>query len=106
MALGVALVALLLAIGGYLSSSTHLFGANATGPAHYQMENFLQGVQAGTSNQFSVSNTGVINLTKSTFCINFYATSTATQMHMVASTTATLPNGAGAVMTANYGSCS
>lgn len=49
---------------------------------------------------------GITTLTKSTFCINFYATSTATVLHMVASTTATLPNGAAAVITANYGSCS
>ena len=62
-----------------------------------------------TTSTLSAGNTtitGVTNLTKATFCINFYATSTATQMHMVASTTATLPAGAGAVMTANYGACS
>ena len=52
------------------------------------------------------TNSGITNLTKATFCINFYATSTATQLYMVASTTATLPNGAAAVLTANYGTCS
>lgn len=44
-------------------------------------------------------------LTNGTFCINFYATSTATALHFVASTTPTLPHGSAAVMTANYGSC-
>lgn len=61
---------------------------------------------SSTLTSAGVTNSGVTDLTKATFCINFYATSTATQLHMVASTTASLPHGAAAVMTANYGSCS
>lgn len=38
-------------------------------------------------------------------CAEFYATSTATLLHFVASTTPTLPHGAAAVMTAAYGTC-
>lgn len=39
------------------------------------------------------------------FCVNFYATSSATELHLVASTTGTLPHGAAAAITANYGAC-
>lgn len=46
-----------------------------------------------------------INFDNPAICINFYATSSATRLHLVASTTATLPNGAAAVMTAAYGAC-
>lgn len=46
-----------------------------------------------------------LKLTNGTFCTNFYATSTATALHLVASTTPTLPHGAAAVVTANYGAC-
>ncbi len=55
-----------------------------------------------TSNDLTASST---TLTASKFCIQFYATSSATVLKMVASTTATLPHGAAAVMTANYGTC-
>lgn len=61
---------------------------------------------SSTVTSAGATNSGITTLTKATFCINFYATSTATQMYMVASTTAVLPAGAAAVMTANYGSCS
>ncbi len=46
-----------------------------------------------------------VNFNNPGICINFYATSTATRLHLVASTTATLPGGAAAVMTAEYGAC-
>lgn len=46
-----------------------------------------------------------VNFDNPGICINFYATSTATRLHMIASTTATLPNGAAAVMVAGYGAC-
>lgn len=59
----------------------------------------------GTFSSATTTVSGQVNLTKNHFCFNFYATSTATELHMVASTTATLPHGAAAVMTANYGSC-
>lgn len=41
-------------------SAMGLFGAAGIGPTHYQAENFLQGLYAGTSGQFSVSNTGAL----------------------------------------------
>ena len=49
LSLGVALVAVIIAIGGYFypSVSASVFGANATGPAHYQTESFWQGLQLG-----------------------------------------------------------
>ena len=43
-------------------------------------------------------------LTESAFCIDFYATSTATQLSMTASSTATI-EGVDGVMMFNYGSC-
>ncbi len=46
-----------------------------------------------------------VNFDNAALCINFYATSTATRLHLVASTTAVLPAGAGALMTADYGVC-
>ena len=46
-----------------------------------------------------------VNFNNPGLCINFYATSTATRLHLTASTTPTLPKGAAAVMTANYGAC-
>lgn len=48
---------------------------------------------------------GAVNFNAPVLCINFYATSTATRLKLVASTTPTLPNGAAAVMVAQYGSC-
>lgn len=45
-----------------------------------------------------------ISLTDNDFCINFYATSTATQNKMVASTTATIEGSDGVIMF-TYGSC-
>ena len=44
-------------------------------------------------------------LNNSGICINFYATSSATRVHMTASTTTTVPNGAAGVMTFDYGAC-
>ncbi len=38
-------------------------------------------------------------------CHNLYATSSATILHEVASTTGALPHGAAAVVTLNYGAC-
>jgi hypothetical protein len=61
-----------------------------------------------TTNSLSAATTtfsAQTNFTVPTLCINFFATSTATALELVASTTATLPNGAAAVITANYGTC-
>ena len=52
------LVALALLIG-YFASSVSFFGA-ASGPSHYQMESFLQGISAGARDQFSISNVGAL----------------------------------------------
>lgn len=46
-----------------------------------------------------------LTLTKSTFCINFYATSTNTLVKMTASSTATI-EGTDGVMVMQYGACS
>jgi hypothetical protein len=62
-------------------------------------------VTTGTFSAASTTVTGQVNLTKPTLCFNFYATSTATSLYMVASTTGTLPVGSAAVLTANYGTC-
>ena len=53
------LIILVIAIGGYGLFSDDSVGA-PSGPAHWQMESFLQGVSAGARDQFSVSNTGVM----------------------------------------------
>ncbi len=58
MTLGVALVAILVAIGGYFYPQSVL-GA-ASGVAHYQVESFLQGLAVGARDQFSVSNAGAL----------------------------------------------
>jgi len=52
------LVTVVIAIGGYALSRDNV-GA-PSGPAHWQMESFLEGVSAGQRDQFSVSRTGVI----------------------------------------------
>lgn len=61
-----------------------------------------------TSNDVTVSDdltvAGDLILSDDTFCINFYATSTATQNKMYASTTATIEGSDGVIMFA-YGSC-
>lgn len=46
-----------------------------------------------------------VAFTNPALCFNFFATSSATQLHMTASTTGVLPNGAAAVLTADYGAC-
>ena len=52
------LILVIIAIGGYALSRDNV-GA-PSGPAHWQMESFLQGVSAGARDQFSVSNVGVL----------------------------------------------
>lgn len=47
-----------------------------------------------------------LNLNNAGLCVNFYATSSATRVHLTASTTGTMPGSAAAVMTVDYGSCS
>jgi hypothetical protein len=80
LALGIALVALLIAgFGFFTPKGETVFG--------------------GTTNYDALS------LDKAPLCFNFYATSTATRLKLTASTTATLPAGAAAIMTADYGSC-
>lgn len=59
---GLAVLALLF---GYLSfSGKHLFGAvNPTGPQHFQMEAFLQGLAAGLRNQLTIDSSGNLSTT-------------------------------------------
>ena len=52
------LILVIIAIGGYALSRDNV-GA-PSGPAHWQMESFLEGVSAGQRDQFSVSRTGVL----------------------------------------------
>ena len=54
----IGLLSLVIAIGGY-SFLNDSVGA-PSGPAHWQMESFLEGVSAGQRDQFSVSRTGVL----------------------------------------------
>lgn len=98
---------------GVVVGAAVLFGLNlivpgygaSSGQQFWQKATFLQGFTAGTRDEFSVDNDGDIVLTKSTFCMNFYATSTATLVKMVASSTATI-EGTDGVMVMQYGSCS
>lgn len=66
----------------------------------------IDGTSPGTLNVNSTATIGgSLKVLATTGCIQFYATSTATSLYMVASTTGTIPPGAAAVMTANYGTC-
>jgi hypothetical protein len=56
----------------------------------------------GVTSTTTLSDT--VNFNNPGICINFYATSTATRLHMVASTTATI-EGVDGVMLMGYGSC-
>lgn len=121
MATKLSILALIIAVGALVVGFSHkdALGGNLGAVGVKLIENYSPYVKynGGTYTALPIQTTstlsagattisGITTLTKSTFCINFYATSTATVLHMVASTTATLPNGAGAVITANYGSCS
>jgi len=76
------------------------------GGVYNQVNNeFFQGLKAGSANQFEVQADGDIALTKSTFCMQLYATSTATLVKMVASSTATI-EGTDGVFVLQYGACS
>ena len=92
-------------------------GAMLGGEVELTAKKFTQGIFAGTANQFSIeadgdlstsgaiTTTGQIRSDKSTFCMDFYATSTATRVKMTASSTATI-EGTDGVMVTSYGSCS
>ena len=54
----IGLLGLVIIVGGYALSRDNV-GA-PSGPAHWQMESFLEGVSAGQRDQFSVSRTGVL----------------------------------------------
>lgn len=98
-------------IGGFVAGlvgnqSSNGLGAS-TGPAFYGTASFLQGLNGGTRDQFTVSNTGVLSTSAaSTFgadvtitttntatssievgCIDTYATSTDTAVRLSATTT-------------------
>lgn len=100
-------------IRGSVASVSNLGAAGSLLAEHYipyvaTNQGYVSDLPIQTTSTFSSATTtvsGQVNLTKNHFCFNFYATSTATELHMVASTTATLPHGAAAVMTANYGAC-
>lgn len=88
-----------------------LFGGSALGGVYStSAQYFSQGFFAGSSNQLAVESdgdiltTGTLRSDRSTFCWDFYATSSATRMRMVASSTATI-EGTDGVMVAQYGAC-
>ena len=89
-------------------------GYNATASGVYAVDgttvidgsgNFV-GAVSGTTGAFSATTTlsDTVNFNNAGICINFYATSTATRLHMVASTTATI-EGSDGVMMIEYGAC-
>lgn len=64
---GLVVLALLFGAFLFLRPAAPTPGAvNPTGPQHFQMEAFIQGVAAGTRNQFSISNLGNITDTVAT----------------------------------------
>ena len=102
-----------LAFGGHAAKLGTTFNAAVTETNPYW---FYNGLKAGTASQFIADKSGAVTTTggittntlassRSTLCFDFYATSTATQDHMTASTTGSLPAGAAGVMTFDYGSC-
>jgi len=66
------------------------------------VEGTLTSADIGVTDDLTVA--GDLILSDDTFCINFYATSTATQIKMVASTTVASGSNIG-LMTMQYGSC-
>lgn len=97
-------------------------GDNNLGGVYNQVSNhFISGLYGGSADQFRVDSTGAVTgpsttttgdvtvgqdlvLMDNDFCINFYSTSTATLVKMVASTTVASGSNIG-VMTMQYGSC-
>ena len=75
-ALALAAVAIVMVLVGNQSSQS--IGA-PSGPAHYQTESFLQGLTAGGRDQFTVSNTGVMNMVRSTEVVTGANTLTAAE---------------------------
>jgi hypothetical protein len=67
-------------------------------------QQFSNGLWAGDDKQVQFTREGDLVWNTTGFCIDFYATSTATRTKMVASTTATV-EGTDGVMIFQYGSC-
>lgn len=67
-------------------------------------QQFVNGFWAGADKQVQFTREGDLVWNTTGFCIDFYATSTATRTRMVASTTATI-EGTDGVMVFQYGSC-
>jgi hypothetical protein len=85
-------------------------GMSFGGTYNQTVKYFSQGFAAGESDEFAVDadgdllTEGTIRSDRSTFCLDFYATSTATRVRMTASSTATI-EGTDGVMVASYGAC-
>jgi hypothetical protein len=81
---------------------------NETFKSDVTVEGTLTGGDLTSSDDVTVGNDMTVGqdliLSDNDFCINFYATSTATQNKMYASTTATIEGSDGVIMFA-YGSC-
>lgn len=76
-----AVVALLVSVFGLyrigtVTQALNAIGAAGVGPTHYQTENFLQGLYAGTAGQFYVDSTGATRYTSSTVTSLTVGTST------------------------------
>lgn len=102
-------------IGGMLAGVTMNNGAlggvtieNETFKGDVTVEGTMTGADLTSTDDITVGNDLTVGddliLSDDTFCINFYATSTATQNKMYASTTATIEGSDGVIMFA-YGSC-
>lgn len=93
--LALAVVALLVSVGaGYLAVKTNgLLGAAGYGSTHYQTENFLQGLYAGTTGQTQVTNGGAV-------LVGGTATSTIASSNLLLNSTST-----GIVIRATNGGC-
>lgn len=106
LALGLAVVAIVIAGLAYVhtGSKNTAFGSATNCTDGYTCLTNLE-VQGSLITDATTTATGALNLNASALCVNFYATSTATRLKLVASTTATLPNGAAAVLVAQYGLC-
>ncbi len=96
--------------GDFESDVAAIFGAKLTANGAIAASSTLQvtgatrlystlGVDATTTLKDTTA------FTNSALCINFFATSSATQLHLTASTTGVLPVGAAAIMTADFGEC-
>lgn len=105
----IAVIAVGLAIKSMISTPVGV-QVGAVGSKYIEQYNPYVKLNGGINTQLPVKTSGQLSasstvVTGAPFCIEFYATSTNTVLHLVASTTGSIPNGSAAAMTANYGTC-